>query len=247
MRISIHPNRHFQMNLHTRLRARVILLVGIMLLGAHAARAELLTGRVLHVTDGDTFILETGGDERVTVRVAEIDAPEGDQPFGAESRLLLAQLIDGKVVQIAVKTTDDYGRTVGRPFTALKDVSSEMVRAGAAWAYRQYLTDNELLRLESEARASRVGLWAASAQPVPPWDWRHQEIAVPSQAFIQIPDQASTRGCNIKGNISSNGEHIYHLPGQRYYGATQINGARGERWFCNESDARAAGWRRSRT
>jgi hypothetical protein len=54
-------------------------------------------------------------------------------------------------------------------------------------------------------------------------------------------------GCGIKGNVSVNtGERIYHMPGQKYYWATRINMARGERWFCSESDARAAGWRKSR-
>jgi hypothetical protein len=55
-------------------------------------------------------------------------------------------------------------------------------------------------------------------------------------------------GCGIKGNISvRTGERIYHMPGQKYYLATRINWwSRGERWFCSESDARAAGWRKSR-
>ena len=47
-------------------------------------------------------------------------------------------------------------------------------------------------------------------------------------------------GCSIKGNISKNtGERIYHTPGQEYYAQTRINS--GERWFCSEADARAAG------
>jgi hypothetical protein len=54
-------------------------------------------------------------------------------------------------------------------------------------------------------------------------------------------------GCGIKGNISTRtGERIYHMPGQKYYFETRINWFRGERWFCSESDARAAGWRKSR-
>ena len=53
--------------------------------------------------------------------------------------------------------------------------------------------------------------------------------------------------CNIKGNVSiDSGERIYHVPGQRYYVETNIDPRRGERWFCSEADARAAGWRRSR-
>ncbi|EKF17050.1 hypothetical protein [Nitratireductor pacificus] len=53
-------------------------------------------------------------------------------------------------------------------------------------------------------------------------------------------------GCAIKGNISDDNQRIYHLPGQDYYRRTRIDLVRGERWFCSESEARAAGWRRSR-
>ena len=53
--------------------------------------------------------------------------------------------------------------------------------------------------------------------------------------------------CTIKGNISvSTGERIYHVPGGEYYGPTKINITKGERWFCTEAEAQAAGWRRSR-
>ena len=54
-------------------------------------------------------------------------------------------------------------------------------------------------------------------------------------------------GCNVKGNISYNtGEHIYHVPGQYYYAVTRIDWFKGERWFCSEDAARAAGWRKSK-
>lgn len=53
--------------------------------------------------------------------------------------------------------------------------------------------------------------------------------------------------CLIKGNISYNtGEKIYHVPGQKYYENTKINIQYGERWFCSEEDAQAAGWRKAR-
>ena len=56
----------------------------------------------------------------------------------------------------------------------------------------------------------------------------------------------SSLGCAIKGNISFSGERIYHVPGQRYYNATVINGRRGERWFCTEQEAVRAGWRKAK-
>lgn len=52
--------------------------------------------------------------------------------------------------------------------------------------------------------------------------------------------------CNIKGNVSTQGERIYHVPGQKYYNDTRISASHGERWFCSEEEARAAGWRKSK-
>ena len=50
-------------------------------------------------------------------------------------------------------------------------------------------------------------------------------------------------GCRIKGNISSKGERIYHVPGGKWYDKTGIDVSKGERWFCTEAEASAAGWR----
>jgi len=65
--------------------------------------------------------------------------------------------------------------------------------------------------------------------------------------FAQAPGGAPpAKQCLIKGNVSSKGERIYHPPGCRYYNATVIDPNRGERWFCSEADAVAAGWRRTK-
>lgn len=56
-----------------------------------------------------------------------------------------------------------------------------------------------------------------------------------------------SQNCNIKGNISfRTGEKIYHVPGQQYYNSTEIDTSAGERWFCSEAEAQAAGWRKSK-
>lgn len=57
----------------------------------------------------------------------------------------------------------------------------------------------------------------------------------------------TTKDCNIKGNISiATGERIFHVPGQEYYSETKISPQYGERWFCSEAEAWAAGWRKAR-
>ena len=53
--------------------------------------------------------------------------------------------------------------------------------------------------------------------------------------------------CRIKGNVSINsGKRIYHVPGQEFYSRTKIRPKYGERWFCTEEEARAAGWQKAR-
>ncbi|MCP1835114.1 hypothetical protein J2R76_003450 [Bradyrhizobium sp. USDA 4532] len=64
--------------------------------------------------------------------------------------------------------------------------------------------------------------------------------------FVALDYAPALLGCPIKGNLSAAGERIYHLPGQMYYSQTRINWFRGERWFCSEASALAAGWRKAR-
>jgi hypothetical protein len=52
-------------------------------------------------------------------------------------------------------------------------------------------------------------------------------------------------GCDIKGNISSDGRKLYHVRGGSSYAATKIDPSKGEKWFCTEAEARAAGWERA--
>ena len=60
------------------------------------------------------------------------------------------------------------------------------------------------------------------------------------------PGTGATGSCRIKGNINSEGEKIYHVPGGRSYEKTKISPGRGERMFCSEAQAREAGWRAAR-
>ncbi|MFC0804800.1 succinoglycan biosynthesis protein exoi [Ensifer sp. P24N7] len=66
--------------------------------------------------------------------------------------------------------------------------------------------------------------------------------------FIAKWDSLGSIGisCDIKGNISiDSGERIFHVPGQEYYSETRIRPEYGERWFCSEEEAWAAGWRKA--
>jgi len=216
---------------------RILRLQIVLLALSPAVFAADLSGGVVDIADGDTFTLLTSDKQQVKIRLAEIDAPESGQPYGNKSKQALSGLIFGKDVRVVVQTTDRYGRTVGRPYVGEFDVCEEMVRVGAAWVYRQYVVDESLFDVENDARAARRGIWGLSeSEQVEPWNWRRG-----LNRSGAIPD-----GCNIKGNINSKGDHIYHVPGRSSYGATKINESKGERWFCSEQEAIAAGWRAPR-
>lgn len=130
---------------------------------------------IVAISDGDTIKArcgEPGAYEQITIRLAEIDAPETKQPFGQRSKEALSALCFQEQATIRPQTKDRYGRTVARVECRGKDANAEQVRAGMAWAFPKYLTDPEIARLEAAARAAGVGLWS-SGSPQPPWEFRH--------------------------------------------------------------------------
>ncbi len=68
-------------------------------------------------------------------------------------------------------------------------------------------------------------------------------ILAPAIALAEISGPARV----VDGDtLEVAGERIYHVPGGAYYDRTKISPAKGERWFCTEEEAQAAGWRRSK-
>ena len=192
------------------------------------------------VIDGDTIDIDG-----TRIRLHGIDAPESRQTCvaagdvwrcGHQATLALADFIGGSPVRCRKLDMDRYGRIVAACSVRGDDVEAWMVLSGWALAYRQYSPD--YVGEEQAAQAARVGVWRGEF--VPPWDWRK---GVRLQAAT-VTDSAV--GCAIKGNISSKGERIYHVPGGQYYERTKINTVKGERWFCTEVEAVAAGWRKAK-
>lgn len=136
--------------------------------------AALLLCLVIAISDGDTLKArcgEPGAYEQVTIRLAEIDAPEKGQAFGQRSKEALSALCFGSQAAIRPVTLDRYGRTVARVECKGLDASSDQVRKGMAWRFVRYSKDASMQPLEDAARGARAGLWADPA-PVPPWEWR---------------------------------------------------------------------------
>lgn len=199
------------------------------------------------VIDGDT--LDVGA---TRVRLHGVDAPEAAQscfaadggwPCGRRATQALAALVDGGVVACAERDRDRYGRVVAVCRRGGLDVNGWLVARGWAAAYRRY--SHAYVDEESAARAARRGIWAGEFAM--PWDWRRGKRVVRGAPERPAATVARERArCDIKGNVSYSGDRrLYHMPGDRDYESTRISPGRGERWFCSEAEARAAGWRRA--
>ena len=135
-----------------------------------------VVGQVVSVTDGDTIKILTPAKQQIKVRLADIDTPERGQPYGRKARQVLGEKIHRRQVEVEEVTTDRYQRLVGRVFLDGRNINAEMVEDGAAWVYRKYSDDPQLLRLEHQAREQGRGLWALQPdQRIPPWEWRKQQ------------------------------------------------------------------------
>ncbi len=148
-----------------------------MLAFSFPALAETLSGRVVHVADGDTITVLDASNQQHKIRLSGIDAPERKQAYGKASGKHLADLVAGKPVSVEWSKHDKYQRIVGKVLQNGQDVCLEQIKAGMAWHYKHYEKEQapedrvSYAAAEDEARNSRVGLWK-DANPMPPWEWR---------------------------------------------------------------------------
>lgn len=78
--------------------------------------------------DGDTIIIN-----KVHIRLAGIDAPEMDQPYGKKAKQALWDLCNGKVITAVTYGTVSHDRAVAHcTLPDGRDLSAEMVKAGLA-------------------------------------------------------------------------------------------------------------------
>lgn len=135
-------------------------------------RADTTSYKVIGIKDGDTFVLLMDGEEQ-TIRLAHIDCPEKNQPFGNKAKQFASDLCFGKSVTLIHNNRfDRYRRLIAE--VILQDgriVNMEMVKNGFAWHFKKYSGDAVYAQLEIEARDNKSGLWR-DIDPAAPWAWR---------------------------------------------------------------------------
>lgn len=211
------------------------------------------------IVDGDTVQIQ-----QTKIRLQGIDAPETDQvcldpqgkawACGIAARDRLIQHSAEREWDCDLGDRDRYGRSLGTCFAEGEDVAGWMVHQGWALSFVKYSHSYD--RDEGAARDARSGLWQGAF--VAPWDWRHRNKQTEILGAASVPANAQSillgavsaadapdPDCVIKGNVNRKGEHIFHLPGQLNYAKINMNKDLGERWFCSEAEAEAAGWRKA--
>jgi endonuclease YncB( thermonuclease family) len=207
------------------------------------ANAAVLEGEVTRIKDGDSLYVWN-----TEVRMVDIDAFEYSQKCaknnkqyqcGALATKALKKLIAGREIRCEGVAVDRYDRLLATCFVGNQNINEAMVRAGWAVNYRG---GTKYSGAEDEAKTNKRGVWAGEFMD--PYTYRRKSSAdLKAEAQFARPENQNGE-CKIKGNISRNGNKIYHTPwGSSSYQRTKISVKYGERWFCSEKEAEAAGWR----
>lgn len=137
--------------------------------------------RLVEAKDGDTVQLEKG----MPIRLVGIDAPEKGKPLYNESRAMLMELVDKKIIEVEYvqKQNDNYGRLRGYLWVKCDypnqkycidgkmNVNVALVGKGMAKmkiekSFVKLRPDytEELREAEGEAKEKKLGLWALYSQ-----------------------------------------------------------------------------------
>ncbi|MEO0672046.1 MAG: thermonuclease family protein [Pseudomonadota bacterium] len=203
--------------------------------GLMGPSTETLSGRARAI-DGETIILSG---ERL--RLAGVAAPLANQicrtrrgrPWrcGRSASRLLARFVRGETTtcEANVSASADGRRLASCKTGRRDDLSRHLVERGAVFTTDDASSD--LIAAAAEAKSDRKGIWRGRADR--PEEYRDALWAKASRA---APD-----GCPIKGRNLAR-KRVYVVPWSPSYRRTRVRTTRGDRWFCTEEQAIAAGW-----
>jgi len=152
--------------------------LSIFLLAYPGQAQQSMTGRVVSVLDGKTFVLETASG-RLHGAVQYIDVPEPEQPLSRLIREHVERLLLNK--EVAFHPNGFSQRAViGRVLLGELDVGQQLIRDGAAWQIPPERSGQSgqdaaiYLLLEDLARSEKRGIWSIAGM-TPPWEFRAEK------------------------------------------------------------------------
>ncbi len=201
-----------------------------------------IVGRAF-AANGDTLRIA-----QQTIRLDGVEAPERDQTCArSENRLwrcgeaahtALTRLVAGRQVRCEPSGKTPDGAVRATCTAGSTDLASTLIEGGHILAESGMMA--RYRSSQAKAQQAKVGLWSGSSTPERPAEWRQR---VWNEARAKAP-----QGCPIKGKVAGRrGDTVktYHLPWSPTYVRLRVVSARGERWFCSEDEAKAAGFARA--
>ncbi|MCT4779171.1 MULTISPECIES: thermonuclease family protein [Exiguobacterium] len=206
---------------------------------------QVTEATVERVIDGDTVKVRLKNGQTEDVRFLLIDTPETVnpekpiQPFGPEaSRYTKDALPAGSDVLLErdQSKADRYGRLLAYVWADGKMINQELLRKGLARVAYIYEPDTRYVEMfqeiEDEAKGKTLGIWQTKGYAT--------DRGFDTSVMKETPMKESADCENIKGNINRQGKKIYHVESGRSY--QEVNP---EEMFCNEQEAKEAGFVRA--
>ncbi|WP_285766421.1 thermonuclease family protein [Peribacillus sp. SI8-4] len=215
-------------------------------------KGKTFPAKIVRVVDGDTVKIKLANGNEETVRLLLIDTPETVhpskpvQPFGPEASKFTKNLMPaGSTVEVetGIGERDKYGRLLAYFYVDGKMVNKLLLEKGLARVAYVYAPNtkylDELQSIQKQAQKERIGIWSLEDYATSKGfdDSKTIETSKPK------PETAEALTCTkpeIKGNINSKGDKLYHIPSGQFYDITKA-----EEMFCTEQEAQDAGFRKS--
>ncbi len=211
-------------------------------------KENTIPATVDRVVDGDTLKVTLEDRYRVeTIRLLLVDTPETKhpskpiQPYGPEASQFAKEKLEGKEigVEIDVSERDKYGRLLAYVWLGDQMFNEMLLEEGLARVAYIYQPNVKYVdtfqEIQRKAQEEGKGIWSIE-------DYVREEGFNESfeASDSTSSDKGSQGGCDIKGNINSKGDKIYHVPEGSYYEITKA-----EEMFCTTDEAEQAGFRPS--
>lgn len=204
------------------------------------------SAKVVGITDGDTITVADSDGRQEDIRLAGIDTPERDQPFGSQSTEHLAGLASGKTVTLDCENERSSERLICKILLPDgEDACLDQVKTGMAWHYKQYQDEQSpgdraaYAAAECAAMKAKEGLWS-DPHPIQPQDWRNH---------TKSPLLLDANGCRTTSEptsgpvVGNSRSHVFQWPACPYYGAIPPDSRVP---FPSPQAAEAAGYRPAR-
>lgn len=199
---------------------------------------------LVETIDGDTIHVTFNGKSE-KVRLLLVDTPEtshprlGEQPFGKEAKKFTTDKIENaEKIELEFDIgpkRDKYYRLLAYVYVDDKMLQEELLSQGFARVAYIYPPNTRYVdqfnKFQKQAQQESKGIWKVV-------NYSQHDGFHPEVINNQEPMNKLDNICNIKGNISSQNEKIYHTPESPWYESTKQ-----EIWFCTVKEATSAGFR----